>query len=181
MNTKAEDIDLREAQAGDAEAIAVLHAESWRRTYRGMMTDEFLDTRALSHRLDVWRQRLSQPQRNQHVNIAVHERELVGLICALAGDDPVWGSLIDALHVRASHHGRGVGRLLMQRVGVWLAEVAPQQGAYLWVMEGNIAARRFYEHLGARNAGTVDQADPDGGRAPHCRYVWTASHRPLWS
>ena len=34
---------FRRAEARDADRIAQLHAESWRRTYRGMMRDEFLD------------------------------------------------------------------------------------------------------------------------------------------
>jgi len=36
-------MNFRRAAACDADRIAQLHAESWRRAYRGMMRDEFLD------------------------------------------------------------------------------------------------------------------------------------------
>ena len=39
-------------------------------------------------------------------------------------------------------------------------------------MEANAPARRFYERLGASNAGVVEKQDPAGGSAPNCRYVW---------
>jgi hypothetical protein len=60
----------RVARATDAEAIAHLHAESWRRTYRGMMSDEFLDGRALENRRRVWRQRLQTLGGSQYVCVA---------------------------------------------------------------------------------------------------------------
>jgi hypothetical protein len=36
---------LRTARSDEAESIAALHTASWRRTYRGMMADDFLDGR----------------------------------------------------------------------------------------------------------------------------------------
>ena len=44
---------LRPAQASDADALAALHAGSWQRTYRGMMSDAFLDGEALDNRRRV--------------------------------------------------------------------------------------------------------------------------------
>lgn len=46
-----------------------------------------------------------------------------------------------------------------------------QFGVYLWVMETNHPARKFYEKLGARNAGIVDKTNPaGGGSAKNCGY-----------
>jgi hypothetical protein len=45
-------------------------------------------------------------------------------------------------------------------------------GVDLWAIEGNDAARRFYENLGGAHVGTSDRLDPAGGSAPNCRYVW---------
>lgn len=63
-------IALRVAHVDDAERIARLHTQSWRRTYRGMMTDEFLDGGALENRRSVWHMRLGTPAANQYVCIA---------------------------------------------------------------------------------------------------------------
>jgi ribosomal protein S18 acetylase RimI-like enzyme len=163
---------LRSARVDDADAIASLHALSWQRTYRRMMTDEFLDRRALVNRRQVWHERLRADDGDQFVSVVEHSGWIVGFICAYAHEDPVWGSYIDNLHVSYDWHGQGLGRALMRSVARWLSETAPRVGVYLWVMEANVGARAFYDHLGATNAGTEVIEDPGGGRAPNCRYVW---------
>lgn len=60
----------------------------------------------------------------------------------------------------------------MQAAAVWLKGRHADLGVYLWAMEANDTARRFYEQLGGANVGTVDRLDPAGGSAPNCRYVW---------
>jgi ribosomal protein S18 acetylase RimI-like enzyme len=163
---------LRAARADEAEAIATLHTTSWRRTYRGMMSDAFLDGAALDDRRGVWRQRLGAANASQFICVADLNASIVGFICAFAGADPLWGSYIDNLHVAPDLHRSGVGRALMRRTGEWLCEVLPQAGVYLWVMEANTSARAFYHRLGARNVETVEKDDPGGSHAPNCRYVW---------
>ena len=163
---------LRAARAADAEAIAVLHTDSWRRTYRGMMPDAFLDGDVLANRRQVWHERLAMLDPRRLVSVAMDDDQLAGFICTVAGEDPVWGAFIDNLHVAAARHGQGIGRALMQGTARWLRDSGDSGGVYLWVMEANAGARRLYERLGAANAGTVIKEDPGGGRAPNCRYVW---------
>jgi ribosomal protein S18 acetylase RimI-like enzyme len=172
MTSPNQSVLLRDATVADAEHIAQLHTTSWRRTYRGMMSDAFLDGGALENRRQVWHQRLTASRTDQYVRVAEDASTLVGFICAFAGEDPVWGSYIDNLHVAYAYHRGGVGRALMREVGQWLCGVRPDEGVYLYVMEANAQARTFYERLGAANAGTIDLKDPGGGRAPNCRYVW---------
>ena len=165
---------IRQARADDAERIARFHTESWQRTYRGMMSDAFLDGAALENRLQVWRERLAAPADNQHVCVAEDASGLIGFICAYSAHDPVWGSYIDNLHVAYRVHGHGVGRALMRETAEWLHQAQPDAGVWLWVMEANAGARAFYERLGASNAGTSELPDPGGGHAPNCRYVWAS-------
>jgi GNAT superfamily N-acetyltransferase len=172
MSGIRDSVSLRLAQPEDAEHVAVLHADSWRRTYRGMMTDEFLDYRALENRRRVWHERLHASDPNQFVCLAQHASGTVGFICAFANEDATWGSYIDNLHVVYNMQRHGVGRALMRSAAEWLCGIQPDRGVYLWVMEANASARRFYERLGALNAGTADKEDPGGGHAPNCRYVW---------
>jgi ribosomal protein S18 acetylase RimI-like enzyme len=172
-------IDCRAARIEDVEAIALLHAESWRRTYRGMMTDEFLDGSAHDNRRLVWRKRLAIPSSNQYVCVAAQSGSIVGFVCAFASEDPVWGSYIDNLHVVSQLHRRGVGRSLMRAAAEWLCDRAPERAVYLWVMEKNARARAFYDRLGGSNAGIVEKVDPGGGRAPNCRYVWPSPRELL--
>jgi len=52
---------FRLAGPADAEAVANLHADSWRRHYRGAYSDTFLDGDVVSDRLAVWTDRLREP------------------------------------------------------------------------------------------------------------------------
>ncbi len=165
-------MNFRAARESDAEGLAMLHAESWRRTYRGMMTDEFLDGDVLSNRLAAWRDRMRGNKTGQFVFVAEQAAMLAGFICVFADEDVSWGSYIDNLHVSWAYAHQGIGTALMSRAAEWLVETHPHSRVYLWVMEANGMARRFYERLGAHNAGTSIKQDPGGGAAPNCRYVW---------
>ena len=60
-NQPARDMTYREALEKDASGIAALHADSWRRHYRGAYLDSYLDGDVLSDRLAVWTSRLAPP------------------------------------------------------------------------------------------------------------------------
>lgn len=165
-------VRLREAGPADAGAVAGLHAESWRTHYRGAYRDAYLDGDVFADRLQVWRARLSRPPRNQLVVLAEQRGELVGFACAYGAEDPTWGSLLDNLHVRSAHQGRGIGERLVAEVAAWCRERHPRGGLYLWVLHQNHRARRFYERLGARDCGGEHSAPPGGGRIHGRRYAW---------
>jgi ribosomal protein S18 acetylase RimI-like enzyme len=172
MGVSGPGVEYRQANASDAEAIAALHARSWRETYRGAYKEAFLDGDLVGERLAVWRERLDRPAGNQFVLLALKGETLIGFVCAYGADDPQWGSLIDNLHVAQEAKGAGVGAALMRQAGAWLGARYADAGAFLWVLETNSPAIRFYERLGGRNAGL--STDDPYGRAivGFHRYVW---------
>jgi ribosomal protein S18 acetylase RimI-like enzyme len=165
-------IEYRPAEPSDAEAIAQLHARSWRENYRGAFHDAFLDGDLPQERLRVWRQRLDHPPENQLVQLAVDDTNLVGFVCAYRAHDPQWGSFVDNLHVARAFKRYGIGSTLMRQTGAWLATLHPELGVYLLVLEANASARRFYERLGARNAGVSTMETHGGAMLRSCRYTW---------
>lgn len=165
-------IEYRAATASDAEAIARLHARSWRESYRGAFLDAFLDGDLIAERLGVWQQRLAAPPASQLVRLAVDGASLAGFVCAYGGHDPEWGSFVDNLHVAREAKRGGVGASLMRQAGAWLAERHPGLGVYLWVLEMNAPARRFYERIGGRNAEVTTMETHGGAVVRSCRYVW---------
>lgn len=166
-------MQFRSATEKDAEGIALLHARSWQRTYRGMMPEEFLQNEVVAERLAEWHARMREDRVDRLVYLAVDGDRLAGFICAFGGEDSRWGSLIDNLHVDADYQGSGLGAELMAGAGRWLRQHHPDAGVYLWVFEANLAARGFYERLGGCNRETLVQTDPGGGSAPCCRYTWS--------
>lgn len=168
-------MEYRIAEQADAEPIAGLHADSWRRTYRGMYLDAFLDGDLVANRREVWRERLSNPPGNQRVYVATADTQIAGFICAYGAEHAEWGSFVDNLHVAHTFHRRGVGAALMRQAGAWLASAYADCGVYLHVLEANHTARRFYETLGAANSGTMEIELTGGGTGRTCRYVWSSA------
>ena len=168
-------MEYRIATPAHTEPIARLHADSWRRAYRGIYADEFLDGDLVGERRGLWRLRLSNPAPNQFVCVAEKDGALAGFVCGYADDDATWGSLIDNLHVSINFRRTGVATELIGRAGDWFAVNADHTGVYLWVLEGNTGARRFYETLGATNAETVTMKLQSGNLGNTCRYIWAAA------
>jgi GNAT superfamily N-acetyltransferase len=165
-------IELRSAQPQDAAAIAALHALSWRRAYRGILRDQFLDGPVFANRLELWRARLADSEActRQQTWIA-HERGAIqGFACVIPDVDPTWGALLDNLHVVPASHGRGLGRLLLSTAAKWLLQRSPHSLMPLWVYDQNLAARRFYERCGAAMLDTQTELAPDGCAVTAVRY-----------
>ncbi len=166
-------IIYREATKADTEKIARLHAQSWQKHYRGILSDEFLNNTVYTDRLQVWQSRLENPAGNQYILLAEDDNKLCGLACVFASHDPVWGALLDNLHVLSGYNGRGIGSQLLKSAARWAYTRNSQAYFYLWVYEKNLTARKFYEGLGALNQETIVTENPGGGTALICRYVWT--------
>ncbi|MGW6362270.1 GNAT family N-acetyltransferase [Streptomyces sp. NPDC055092] len=152
---------LRVAGPDDAEKVAMLHADSWRRHYRGAYADSYLDGDILTDRLAVWSSRLAAPANGMTV-VAEDHAGLAGFVHVVFDDDDRWGSLIDNLHVSHDRQRTGVGRVLLARAGESIAGQATGKSMYLWVQEQNTSAQQFYR---AMNGTCVEKApiSPPGG------------------
>lgn len=172
-------ISLRFRAAGpdDAMQVAQLHAESWRRHYRGAYADSFLDGDVIADRRSVWSARLAS-QAGSATVVAEDRTGLVGFVHAVFDEDDRWGSLLDNLHVAHGHQRGGVGTALLTRAAAAIAEQATRRAMYLWVLEQNTAAQRFYRALGGRRVERAPVPPPGGVPArlngsPGClRIAW---------
>jgi len=169
--------ELRSATSSDADAIASLHARSWRENYRGAFLDAFLDGDLPGERLAVWRARLERPADNQLVEVAIDGAQLAGFVCVYGAHDPRWGSLIDNLHVARECKRSGIGSALLARAADWLAAHHTDTPVYLLVLESNTPARSFYARLGGHDEGASTMESHGGARVRSCRYTWTRPQR----
>jgi ribosomal protein S18 acetylase RimI-like enzyme len=171
-------VQYREATEDDAGAIAALHADSWRRHYRGAYLDSYLDGDIVPERLAVWTLRLSPPRSNQLTVCADVDGEVIGFAHTLFGHDPMWGALLDNLHVRSDHKGSGIGTELLSETARVLTRSRPAEPLHLWVLDQNTAAQAFYAARGgARVETTLRGPFPGGGRAVGHRYLWRDPRR----
>jgi hypothetical protein len=122
---------LRAAGLDDAGKVALLHADSWRRHYRGAYADSFLDGDVIADRRSEWSSRLAVPTTNTMTTVAEDDTGLVGFVHVVFDDDDRWGSLIDNLHVTHERRRTGIGTALLTRAAEGVAERATGKSMYL--------------------------------------------------
>lgn len=173
-------LEFRTACCTDAPAIARLHAESWRRHYRGAYSDAFLDGDVTSDRLAVWTERLDHSSVPPATITILAERHgnLVGFAHTVFDDDPQWGALLDNLHVTHQFQRQGIGARLVALTAEAVLDRRTGSGLYLWVLEQNVQAQGFYRARGGTCVGRRDVRPPGGiagrlnGTPVGLRYAW---------
>lgn len=169
-----QEITFREASVSDVEAIAALHAESWRRHYRGAYLDSFLDGDVFADRLAVWGARLTTPSADHFTIVADQSNAVVGFVHMILDEDLHWGTLLDNLHVTHQLKRHGIGRRLLAEAARELVQRRPaDRRFYLWVLAQNTAAQAFYAACGGtRVETTLCGPFPGGGSALSHRIAW---------
>jgi ribosomal protein S18 acetylase RimI-like enzyme len=168
-------LNIRQAGQHDARVIAKLHAASWRSAYRGILSDAFLDGRADEDRLRVWTERFSQPSaKPMFVLVAENDNDLIGFVCVYPAADNVFGSFVDNLHVVPTLTGRGIGRRLFSDAAKRLIADGYSCGVFLWVLEKNELAWRFYERARGVHTDSAVHLMPDGQKILVRRYHWSS-------
>ncbi|MES2582694.1 MAG: GNAT family N-acetyltransferase [Pseudomonadota bacterium] len=174
---------IREATLPDLDAIANLHAHSWRMAYRGMLSDAYLDGDLVAERRALWHQRLTSPAANQYIAVLEGDNQtIVGLACAFGDHDARWGTLLENLHVAPGHKGAGLGAQLVQHIAQWSSRLHTAETLHLWVLAPNVAAQGFYKHMGASAVEQSEWDAPDGNRVSELRFAWpsmTTLLRPM--
>jgi GNAT superfamily N-acetyltransferase len=158
----------------DVDSVAALHADSWRRNYRGAYLDSYLDGDVVADRQAVWRRRLAQPEKSQFTVIARGDDEVLGFAHVILDEDPYWGSLLENLYVRSDFKRTGVGSGLLSEAALRLMRVRPGGSLHLWVLDQNTVAQAFYAARGGKRVETQLRGPfPGGGRALGHRYHWS--------
>lgn len=164
---------MRPMTPADADAVAHLHAISWRSAYRGIVPDDFLDHDVFADRQTVWRERMQGLATAPAFGIVAEDTlgRMIGFVYVLPRHDPVCGTLVDNLHVRPELKGGGIGRMLLQAV---VRELGPAhaQPLHLWVLDQNEPAKRFYARLGAEFIDPGMTAPFGGVSLPEWRCIW---------
>lgn len=166
-------VEIRPALYSDLTSIARLHTDNWRMNYRGILSDYYLDHQVEQDRLKTWRQRLQDPLKNQYITIATLDDNLIGFCCIYINDDPVFGTLIDNLHVSSQCQNMGIGKMLVKESAKILSIEANSKKMYLWVYEANTNARIVYDRYGGINFETLKKQNPDGTDSNVCRIIWS--------
>ena len=173
------DVSIRFASSDDAPAVAQIHTDSWRRHYRGMYADHYLDGDLPGERLSTWTDRLRADGPLTFTLMAEQAGTPVGFGHVVLDAHPKWGALVDNLHVVHSLQGKGVGSVLLAEIARVVIDRRPGSGIYLWVLELNEAAQKFYDARGGTLGDIEISAAP--GNDPRNLVEGTRRVRVTWS
>jgi ribosomal protein S18 acetylase RimI-like enzyme len=169
---------IRDATTADLPAIAEIHAMSWRAAYRGILSDAFLDGDLLADRNTRWSGVAGQMRPEDNLLIAMHENGAAGFIAGWTsialGCEDGYKLYIDNLHVRPDLRGNRYGERLFRalaRNAAVNATANAKTSAYLWLLDGNAPAHRFYQRLGGRD-GEHRLIELGGRTVGETRIVW---------
>jgi len=68
--------------------VAALHTDSWRRHYRGLYSNDYLDGDLAADRLQIWTDRLADRDPLRHTILAEDGHELVGFAHTVSTTTP---------------------------------------------------------------------------------------------
>jgi GNAT superfamily N-acetyltransferase len=163
---------VRPARVDDAQDLALAHVRAWQSAYPGLMPQDYLDRMNVDDRADEWRRRLSEPTVTPLVLVGVVDDRVVGFCAFGAARDPdveSFGELY-ALNVHPGHWREGLGSALLSGAHDRLADLGFTQ-AILWVVPGNVRARRFYERHGWVAELHQRTVSVEGATVPEVRYA----------
>lgn len=165
-------IRVRPAEERDIPGMARVHVETWKTTYRGIVSDRYLDH--LSVEWDLGRgfgSWVRQPPSGWKEFIAERDAVVVGFAGGGACQDAQTGfsGELGVIYVLREHQRAGIGRALVRAVVDHLRSTG-RTDMLVWVLKEN-PCRAFYEKIG----GTLAQervVGVAGEKHPEVGYGW---------
>ena len=150
------DFRLRPAQSSDAAALACVQIDSWRSAYVGIVTDEYLAHFTYEEQELDWKDILASNENNV-ILVAEISDQVVGYAWAQVGQGelPQYDAELASMHLLPSYRGLGIGKPLLIAIMNTLHQRG-LQSMFLWTLEKNLPAHRFYEKLGGARVGRRD-------------------------
>ena len=129
--------------ADDIMAISRIYEESWKYTYKGLIPQDYLES------IPEGRWVANLENSNWSTLVCIDNGRIVGTssFCeSRFSQFSGWAEII-AIYLLADYMGRGFGKALFDSVIVELKKMG-YRNIFLWVLEENLRARKFYEKEG---------------------------------
>lgn len=146
-------LEIRFASHDDLSDIARVNVDVWQSTYRGLMSDDFLDSLSYDASRERFARMLSRTDTPSFVVAADTGDGIVGYAHAGASRERSLAPDIDGelygLYLLPSYHRQGVGRKLVKAAATELAERG-YRSMVVVVFTDNQNGRQFYQAMGAK-------------------------------
>jgi ribosomal protein S18 acetylase RimI-like enzyme len=143
----AEDVTIRSAENSDSASIARIHVEAWRDAYADLLPVDYLARLDPKIEAARWARSLGIGPNGRTLVAEVADSVVGYASIGAARDRGSEAGEIYALYVETDWREQGIGRALVEtafarfhRRGLTMA--------FIWCLEGNVAARGFYSRCG---------------------------------
>lgn len=155
----------RVTDADDFEKIGNIYAQSWKTAYKGIIPQDFLDSLPGIPPLLA--------QREYSTYVVLDGGTYIGTSSFHAARDANmngWGEII-SIYLLPEYFGKGYAAPLLRAVVAALSSQGFER-IYLWVLEENARARRFYENNGFQCTSDTTKITLGGKELVEIRYVY---------
>ncbi|WP_223701562.1 GNAT family N-acetyltransferase [Sutcliffiella deserti] len=137
-------INIRLATIDDANAIAKVHVDSWKTTYKGLVEESVLDSLSYKNRKTLWDTVIGQGYEKSCVYVAENNGDIVGFVSAGPERTGKYGKIgeLHAIYLLEDYHKQGIGKKLCSKVVEFLIQ-KNYQSMLVWVLAEN-PSRDFY-------------------------------------
>ncbi|MBM7439877.1 ribosomal protein S18 acetylase RimI-like enzyme [Streptomyces sp. HB132] len=169
-------VRIRDMTLDDCTAAAEIRVRGWQHAYAGLIPQTYLDAMDIAE--DAERRRAHLSAHGGPVNLVAEapDSTVTGWACYGPSRDEgarPGSAEVYAIYVRPGIIGTGTGRALLGEVTARSAADGFDEMT-LWVLKGNVRARRFYERAGFGPDGAEEPFEAGGAVVPEVRYL-----RPL--
>ncbi|WP_199624849.1 GNAT family N-acetyltransferase [Paenibacillus alkalitolerans] len=130
---------IREACIDDVEGIAFVHLESWKSTYKELISDSYLSNITLEKRIRNWIWTFNNLNQDETIFVAEDSNKgVIGFsnVGKNRNSEFEHDGELYSLYLLKDYHGQGIGQLLFDRAVVSLKGKGCRS-LMLWVLEGN--------------------------------------------
>ena len=168
-------IRYRKAHFQDWKSIAQVHIINWKRHYKGLVPQTYLDYEVEEDRNTIWKNRFANLNPLMQTLVGEDEsRRIVAFVCTFLDYHEIQGSYLDNLHVLSEYQGNGIGKHLMKLAGQGVHKERPNSKIYLHVLEGNKSAIDFYNKIGGEIIRKYEEDLPWGTKGAVIDFSWPA-------
>ena len=130
---------IRTAVPEDFKVVGKVHSDAWKQAYRGIFPDDYIDSDTASKRAEEFLQAIKD---DKCTYFLLEESGKAAGIVKTCEDNNILE--IESIYILDEYRGMGLGRQFMDFIKTY----KPYDSIFLWVLEVNTGARRFYEKNG---------------------------------
>ncbi len=140
---------IRKAHIEDIEKIAEIYVYNWKKTYKALLPETFLNSITIPAKIHYWREYINKPCHFVFV-YTDNSNNIYGFV-ALKEEKEIPNCLyLDSLHIKNSCQGKGIGSKLIS-FALSFSKDNHYSKLSICIVNGNDNAKNLYKKLGAKH------------------------------